>query len=88
MDTALNELKGWIGRSETVRDQIGATPVKALDATWVDAQGLCAVVEVGADSNSARSTIRHASRRDSLPFDIQSNAAITAPKLLVLKPSP
>lgn len=29
----LNELQAWIGRSETVRDRIGATPVKALDAT-------------------------------------------------------
>jgi 3-methylfumaryl-CoA hydratase len=30
-DTA--NLEAWIGRSETVRDHIGATPVKALDAT-------------------------------------------------------
>ena len=33
MDASLNELQGWIGRSETVRDQIGATPVRALNAT-------------------------------------------------------
>jgi len=33
MDSSLNELQGWIGRSETVRDQIGATPVRALNAT-------------------------------------------------------
>jgi 3-methylfumaryl-CoA hydratase len=33
MEANLNELKGWIGRSETVRDRIGPTPVKALDAT-------------------------------------------------------
>ncbi|HET9646259.1 MAG TPA: MaoC family dehydratase N-terminal domain-containing protein [Burkholderiaceae bacterium] len=33
METSLNELKAWIGRSETVRDQIGATPVRALNAT-------------------------------------------------------
>ena len=33
MDTSLDELQAWIGRSETVRDQIGATPVKALNAT-------------------------------------------------------
>ena len=33
MDTTLNDLQAWIGRSETLRDQIGATPVKALDAT-------------------------------------------------------
>ena len=33
MDTSLDDLKAWMGRSETVRDEIGATPVKALDAT-------------------------------------------------------
>src|SRR3954451_22317715 len=33
MDTTQNELQAWIGRSETVRDRIGGTPVKALDAT-------------------------------------------------------
>ncbi|HEU5296712.1 MAG TPA: MaoC family dehydratase N-terminal domain-containing protein [Burkholderiaceae bacterium] len=33
MDTSLNDLQAWVGRSETVRDQIGATPVKALNAT-------------------------------------------------------
>ena len=33
MDTSLEHLKAWIGRSETVRDQIGATPVSALNAT-------------------------------------------------------
>jgi 3-methylfumaryl-CoA hydratase len=29
----MNDLSAWIGRSETVLDQIGATPVKALNAT-------------------------------------------------------
>jgi 3-methylfumaryl-CoA hydratase len=33
MDTSLNELKAWIGRSETVHDRIGAAPAKALNAT-------------------------------------------------------
>jgi 3-methylfumaryl-CoA hydratase len=33
MQTSLDELQAWIGRTETVRDSIGATPVKALDAT-------------------------------------------------------
>jgi 3-methylfumaryl-CoA hydratase len=33
MDTSLDDLQAWIGRSETVRDQIGATPVKQLNAT-------------------------------------------------------
>jgi 3-methylfumaryl-CoA hydratase len=33
MDSNLNELKAWIGRGEAVSDRIGATPVKALDAT-------------------------------------------------------
>ena len=33
MDTSLDDLQAWIGRSETVRDQIGATPVRALNAT-------------------------------------------------------
>jgi len=33
MSTDLNDLSAWIGRSETLRDQIGATPVKALNAT-------------------------------------------------------
>jgi 3-methylfumaryl-CoA hydratase len=33
MDTSLDDLKTWIGRSETVRDTVGATPAKALDAT-------------------------------------------------------
>jgi 3-methylfumaryl-CoA hydratase len=33
MNTSLNDLQAWVGRSETVRDQIGATPVKALNAT-------------------------------------------------------
>ena len=33
MDTSLEDLKAWTGRSETVRDDIGATPVKALNAT-------------------------------------------------------
>jgi len=39
MDTSLHELQGWIGRSESVRDQIGATPVRALNAT-LDHQSL------------------------------------------------
>ena len=30
---ALDDLKAWVGRSETIADRIGATPVKALDAT-------------------------------------------------------
>ncbi|MBC5782285.1 MaoC family dehydratase N-terminal domain-containing protein [Ramlibacter sp. USB13] len=33
METSLDELRAWIGRTETVGDTIGATPVKALDAT-------------------------------------------------------
>jgi 3-methylfumaryl-CoA hydratase len=33
MNTSLGDLQAWIGRSETVRDQICATPVKALNAT-------------------------------------------------------
>jgi 3-methylfumaryl-CoA hydratase len=33
MSNSLGELQAWIGRSETVQDQIGATPVKALNAT-------------------------------------------------------
>jgi 3-methylfumaryl-CoA hydratase len=33
MDTTLNDLQAWIGRSETVRDSIVATPMKALNAT-------------------------------------------------------
>lgn len=33
MNTLQHDLKAWITRSETVRDTIGATPVKALDAT-------------------------------------------------------
>ena len=33
MDTSRDDLQAWIGRSETVRDHIGATPAKALDAT-------------------------------------------------------
>src|ERR687897_2445458 len=33
MNTPLNDLQAWIGRSETVRDHIGATPAKALNAT-------------------------------------------------------
>ena len=33
MTTSLDGLQAWIGRSETVRDQIGATPVNALNAT-------------------------------------------------------
>ena len=33
MDTSFDDLKTWIGRSATVRDTVGATPVKALDAT-------------------------------------------------------
>ena len=33
MDTSLDNLQAWIDRSETVRDDIGATPVKALNAT-------------------------------------------------------
>ena len=33
MDTSLSDLQAWTGRSETWRDQIGATPVKALNAT-------------------------------------------------------
>jgi 3-methylfumaryl-CoA hydratase len=33
METSLDNLQAWIGRSETVRDQIVATPVKALNAT-------------------------------------------------------
>ena len=33
MDTSLDDLQAWNGRSETVGDLIGATPVKALNAT-------------------------------------------------------
>jgi 3-methylfumaryl-CoA hydratase len=33
MDTSLHDLRAWIGRCETVRDKIGGTPVKALNAT-------------------------------------------------------
>src|SRR4026208_1700497 len=33
MDTSLSELQAWTGRSETWRDQIGATPVKAPKPT-------------------------------------------------------
>jgi len=33
MTASLNDLQAWIGRNETVRDQIGATPVNALNAT-------------------------------------------------------
>jgi len=33
MDANLNELAAWIGRSETVPDTFGPTPVKALNAT-------------------------------------------------------
>jgi len=33
MDTSLSELQAWTGRRETWRDQVGATPVKALNAT-------------------------------------------------------
>ncbi|MDR6861096.1 MaoC family dehydratase N-terminal domain-containing protein [Variovorax guangxiensis] len=33
METSLDNLKAWIGRSERVHDQIGATPAKALNAT-------------------------------------------------------
>src|SRR5512140_1220279 len=34
METSLDDdLQAWIGRSETLRDQIVATPVKALNAT-------------------------------------------------------
>lgn len=33
MNTSFSELQAWVGRSETVQDHIGATPVKALNAT-------------------------------------------------------
>ena len=33
METSLDELQSWIGRTETVADSIAATPVKALAAT-------------------------------------------------------
>ena len=33
MSKSSDELTAWVGRSETVKDQIGATPVKALNAT-------------------------------------------------------
>jgi len=33
MSNSVGELRAWIGRSETVQDEIGATPVKALNAT-------------------------------------------------------
>ena len=33
METSLDALQAWTGRSEEVRDVIGATPVQALDAT-------------------------------------------------------
>lgn len=33
MSAASNDLQGWVGRSESVRDRIGATPVNALNAT-------------------------------------------------------
>ena len=33
MSEASNDLQAWVGRSESVRDRIGATPVNALNAT-------------------------------------------------------
>ena len=33
MSAASNDLQAWVGRSESVRDRIGATPVNALNAT-------------------------------------------------------
>ena len=33
MTNSLDELKAWVGRNETVTDQLGATPAKALNAT-------------------------------------------------------
>ena len=33
MSAATNDLQGWVGRSESVRDRIVATPVNALNAT-------------------------------------------------------
>ena len=33
MSDSIQDLKAWIGRTETVRDEIGATPLKALNAT-------------------------------------------------------
>src|SRR5438105_8901886 len=33
METSREDLQAWIGRSETVRDHIGVTPAKALNAT-------------------------------------------------------
>jgi len=33
MDASLDDLAAWIGRSETRRDHVGATPVNALNAT-------------------------------------------------------
>ena len=33
MTTSIDELQAWIGRSETVQDHIGSTPVQALNAT-------------------------------------------------------
>lgn len=33
MNAAWNDLRAWIGRSESVQDRIGATPVNALNAT-------------------------------------------------------
>jgi len=45
MGSSLDDLKAWIGRSETMRDQVGATPVNALDATLDHA---AAPVEAGA----------------------------------------
>jgi 3-methylfumaryl-CoA hydratase len=33
MSAASNDLQAWLGRSESVRDRIGATPVNALNAT-------------------------------------------------------
>lgn len=33
MDPTLNNLQAWIGRTERAHDEIGATPVRALNAT-------------------------------------------------------
>ena len=49
MDTSQSDLQAWTGRSETWRDRIGATPVKALNQVLADKEIVKRMEEHGAD---------------------------------------
>ena len=67
LNLTMDELKAWIGRSETRHDLVGATPALALDRTS------------GSGSRSAAANRRPAARRSPRSSSIQPSMTDASP---------